>query len=79
MKFSLVLLDAQMPGMDGYETAHAINKVERLPIIFVTAIDRDIAHAKKAYDAGAIDFIYKPFAPAILNKKIESLLRIWNR
>jgi CheY-like chemotaxis protein len=71
--FALVLLDIQMPGMDGYETAAEIKKLERgknLPIVMVTAIFRDDPHILKGYAVGAIDYIAKPFNPQILKAKV---------
>jgi PAS domain S-box-containing protein len=83
----VVLLDIQMPGMDGYETARRIKQMEHckdLPIIFITAIYTEDPHIKKGYEAGALDYFTKPFDPDILKMKIaiyasfrqkESLLR----
>ena len=71
--FALVLLDIQMPGMDGYETAAEIKKLERgknLPIVMVTAIFREDPHILKGYAVGAIDYIAKPFNPQILKAKV---------
>jgi len=62
----LILLDIQMPGMDGYETARKIKQMERYqntPIIFITAIFTENPHIKKGYQAGAIDYFTKPFDP----------------
>jgi PAS domain S-box-containing protein len=73
MDFALILLDLQMPGMDGYQTAAEIKKLERgkdIPIMMVTAIYKEDPHVLKGYEAGAIDFITKPFHPDILRAKI---------
>lgn len=70
---SLVLLDVQMPGMDGYETARRIKETEHgrnVPIIFVTAIFNEDPHIKQGYEAGAIDYFTKPFDPDILRLKV---------
>jgi CheY-like chemotaxis protein len=72
--FALILLDVQMPGMDGFETAELIRGSDRtrhVPIIFVTAISKDQAHVFKGYDAGAVDYLKKPIEPAILLSKVK--------
>jgi CheY-like chemotaxis protein len=69
----VVLLDIQMPGMDGYETAKNIKLMERCrhtPIIFITAIFTENPHIKKGYEAGAVDYFTKPFDPDILKTKV---------
>ena len=71
---ALILLDIQMPDMDGYETAKAIKKLERgkdVPIMMVTAIWREDPHVIKGYQAGAIDYMAKPFNPEILKAKVD--------
>ncbi len=73
VEFALILLDIQMPGMDGYETAVEIKKLERgknVPIVMVTAIFREDPHILKGYSVGAIDYIGKPFNPDILKAKV---------
>ena len=69
----LVLMDVQMPGMDGFETATHIKKMEAhkdLPIIFVTAIFTENPWIKKGYEVGGIDYFTKPFDPDILKLKV---------
>ena len=71
---SLILLDVQMPDMDGYETAAHIKsrpKTQDIPIIFLTAIDREAHQAYRGYAAGAVDFLAKPFDPWVLRAKVE--------
>jgi signal transduction histidine kinase len=71
--FCIILLDVQMPVMDGYETAARINQIEgirSIPIIFVTAYNYEEDAIFKGYSAGAVDFIRKPFAPEILRSKV---------
>ena len=71
--FSLILLDVKMPTMDGYETAELIYQRDRLkhiPIIFITAHDYEEAAVFKGYQAGAVDFIRKPFNRNILRSKV---------
>src|SRR5437588_541416 len=67
--FAVILLDVQMPGMDGYETAAMIRQRARsraTPIIFVTAVYGEARHIGRGYEAGAVDYIIKPFEPAIM-------------
>ncbi len=71
--FSLILLDVKMPTMDGYDTAELIyqrDKLKNIPIIFITAHDYEEAAMFKGYQAGAVDFIRKPFNPEMLRSKV---------
>ena len=73
-EFALVLLDVQMPGMDGFETATLMKRHPRtahVPIIFVTAIHREAAHLFPGYERGAVDYLTKPFDPNILRSKVR--------
>ncbi len=77
--FALIILDVQMPEMDGYEVADILKsneKTENIPIIFVTAIDRDDAKEIKGYGSGAVDFIFKPFNKFILLSKVNVFLEL---
>jgi CheY-like chemotaxis protein len=70
----LVLLDVQMPGMDGFETAAAIKKLDfarDVPIIFITAVYSEDPYVKKGYESGGIDYFSKPFDPEILKLKVR--------
>jgi PAS domain S-box-containing protein len=72
--FATILLDVQMPGMDGFETAQVIRGREAtksVPIIFVTALSRDLAHVARGYEAGAVDYVLKPFDPFVLRSKVQ--------
>src|SRR6478609_7511536 len=72
--FAVVLLDVQMPGMDGFETAKFIRGRERsrtTPIIFLTAVSTDIAQVARGYQAGAVDYVLKPFEPNMLRSKVS--------
>src|SRR5450631_4830155 len=71
---ALALLDVQMPGMDGFELAELMRGTERtkhVPIIFVTAGARDPQRVFKGYESGAVDFLFKPIDPHILNSKVN--------
>lgn len=78
--FALILLDAQMPDMDGFETASHIKRRERtrhIPIIFLTAADRDARLALRGYAAGAVDYLTKPFDPWVLRAKVSVFIDLW--
>jgi two-component system, sporulation sensor kinase E len=77
--FAVILLDVQMPGLNGFETAKLIKareKTRNIPIIFITAISQDIEHVQQGYSVGAIDYIFKPFHPETLKQKIEQFVKI---
>lgn len=72
--FALVLLDVQMPGMDGFETAQLMrssHKTKHIPIIFITAISKEKKHIFRGYDTGAVDYLFKPIEPEILQSKVN--------
>jgi CheY-like chemotaxis protein/signal transduction histidine kinase len=76
--FAVILLDVNMPGMDGFETASLIRKRRRsahTPIIFLTAY-ADEMHARQAYQLGAVDFILTPFAPDVLRAKVRVFVHL---
>jgi CheY-like chemotaxis protein len=78
--FALILLDANMPGMDGFETATHVKNRERtrnIPIIFLTAADRDARLALRGYAVGAVDYLTKPFDPWILRAKVTVFIDMW--
>jgi CheY-like chemotaxis protein len=78
--FALILLDAQMPGMDGYETAARIKRRQRtrdIPIIFLTAVDKDTNSSYRGYAAGGADYRAKPFDPWILRAKVQVFVDLW--
>ncbi|WHY03246.1 PAS domain S-box protein [Neobacillus sp. DY30] len=77
--FAVILLDVQMPGLNGFDTAKLIKareKTKNIPIIFITAISQDMEHVHQGYSVGAIDYIFKPFQPETLKKKIEQFVKI---
>jgi len=78
--FALILLDAQMPGMDGFETASQIKgraRTKHVPIIFLTAADSDHRHAYRGYSVGGADYLTKPFDPWILRAKVQVFVDLW--
>jgi diguanylate cyclase (GGDEF)-like protein/PAS domain S-box-containing protein len=77
--FSLILLDVMMPEMDGFETAELIRgnlNSLHTPIIFVTAADKEESFEFKGYDVGAVDYLYKPIQPHILQRKVRFFLEL---
>ena len=79
-EFVVIVLDVQMPGMDGIETAKLIkarDKSKDVPIIFISANSREAEHLFAGYSAGAIDYMVKPFIPQILKSKIEGFVEMF--
>ena len=80
-EFAIVLLDVQMPEMDGYEVARYArqNPVTReVPIIFLTAATNSEDSALRGYGSGAVDFLFKPVTPSILRSKVRVFLELYN-
>lgn len=77
---ALVLMDVQMPGMDGFEVAELMRSREKtrsIPIIFITAISKERKHVFKGYDSGAVDYLYKPLDIEILRSKIRAFVELF--
>lgn len=80
--FCVILLDVQMPDLDGFETARLIRQRERCqhtPIIFMTAISMAEAHVQRGYSLGAVDYIFKPFVPEILSAKVAVFVELFKK
>jgi len=78
--FATIILDVQMPGLDGFETAAEIRKRQRtseVPILFLTAINRDEVHLLQGFAAGGVDYIFKPVDPELLRAKVSVFVRIY--
>ncbi|MEW1567063.1 response regulator [Streptomyces sp. NPDC093509] len=76
-QFAVVLLDIRMPGMDGFETAANIKRLDQtkdVPIIFLTGTDADAGYAFRGYATGAADYLTKPFDPWVLRAKVTVFL-----
>lgn len=76
---AVILLDVQMPGMDGFETAERLKQMPQckdVPIIFITAIDYDDKYLNRGYQAGAVDYVFKPFEPFILRSKVAVFVEL---
>jgi len=79
---AVLLLDVQMPGMDGFETAAHVKKREKtrdIPILFLTAIDGEAHQAFRGYAAGAVDYLSKPFDPWVLKAKVGVFVELYER
>jgi PAS domain S-box-containing protein len=80
--FAVILLDVQMPELDGFETAKLIRQNYRsrsTPIIFVTAISKEIWHINQGYENGAVDYIFKPLDPFVLRSKVGIFVELFNK
>jgi PAS domain S-box-containing protein len=80
--FAAILLDAQMPGLDGFQTAELIKARERtrhIPIVFVTAISKQPEHVFRGYEAGAVDYVFKPINDEVLRSKVLALVELHRR
>jgi len=78
-EFAVILLDVQMPGLDGFETAELIKRRERtrhIPILFLTAISKDRQHVFRGYETGAVDYLFKPFDAEILRSKVSVFVEL---
>jgi CheY-like chemotaxis protein len=81
-EFALILMDAQMPDMDGFDTARRIKQRERtryVPIVFLTAVDYNAHLALRGYAAGAVDYLSKPIDPWVLRAKVSVLVELWEK
>ena len=77
--FACILLDVQMPGMDGFETTELIKQRDRtkhIPIIFLTAISKDEQHVFRGYEVGAVDYVFKPFEAEMLRSKVAVFVEL---
>jgi two-component system, sensor histidine kinase and response regulator len=80
--FAVIVLDVQMPGMDGFETAEQIKQRERtrdIPIIFLTAMSRDAEHRMQGFGVGAVDYIFKPVEPDLLRAKVSVFVELFQK
>ncbi len=81
-EFAVILLDVQMPGLDGFETARLIRKRRKsrsIPIIFITAINKEEQYVYKGYALGAVDYLFKPFDVDILRSKVAVFIDLFQK
>jgi response regulator RpfG family c-di-GMP phosphodiesterase len=81
-RFAVVLLDVRMPGMDGFETAANIKRLDQtkdVPIIFLTGADDDSGYAFRGYATGAADYLTKPFDPWVLRAKVSVFVDLYRK
>ncbi|MBF0178828.1 MAG: response regulator [Magnetococcales bacterium] len=79
-EFAVVLLDAHMPDMDGFEVVKlmsGVNRTRTIPIIFMSAVFLEDRHALNGYDLGAVDYLVKPFHPSVLRAKVKVFLDLF--
>ena len=81
-EYALIILDVQMPGMDGFEVAEAItgmNKTKDIPIIFLSAVNTQKRFITKGFESGAVDYLAKPVDPDILMLKVRNFFRLYEK
>jgi PAS domain S-box-containing protein len=79
--FAVILLDVFMPGMDGYETASLIrvrDQTAKIPIIFLSAVNKETEHLMRGYAMGAVDYVFKPVDPLVLKSKVSVFVDLYN-
>ena len=79
-EFALAILDVKMPGMNGFELAELMRsteKTKRIPIIFVSAVGRDMDYAFRGYESGAVDFLHKPLSPFEVRSKVAMFVELY--
>ena len=80
-EFAVILLDVFMPELDGYETAALIRQREqaaRIPIIFLSAVNKETEHLMRGYEMGAVDYVFKPVDPVMLRSKVGVFVDLFN-
>ena len=82
LEFAVILLDVQMPDLNGFETASLIRERDKsrdTPIIFLTALSRNETNVFRGYELGAVDYIFKPFHPEVLRAKVGVFVELFRK
>ncbi len=81
-EFAVILLDVYMPGMDGYELAGIIrgrDQTKRIPIVFLSAVNKETEHLMRGYSMGAVDYVFKPVEPVVLRSKVAVFVDLFSK
>ncbi|WP_294819681.1 response regulator [uncultured Flavobacterium sp.] len=80
--YSLIIMDVQMPGMDGFEVAEALagsNRTKDIPVIFLSAVNKQKKFISRGYETGGVDYVTKPVDPDLLILKVKSFLKLYEQ